>query len=77
MWGWSSRKLLEERSGLRPKQIWAILNRTTKHTVLSVADELLTAMERTDMLDFDVQVVPNPMLSQELWAERMRERGCY
>lgn len=69
---------LAQTSGLSTRRIWSIVHQETRHTGLSIADKLLTAADLSHLLqDGTLEVIPNPRMSQEMWTERMQERGCY
>lgn len=65
-------------SGVSERTIWGITSGEREHIGLSKADALLMAVELPHFLqDGTIDVIPNPRLSQERWAEYMQERGCY
>lgn len=66
-------KYLENESGQSIRKIWSILNGETKVTTYAVADAIMSALERPDLMP---AAIPNPRWSQVRWQEYMEERGC-
>ena len=64
---------LAQETGLSIRRIYGILHMETKTTTWSVADKIITAMERPDLTP---ETIPNPRWSQERWHKYMEERGC-
>lgn len=75
-YGFSARNYICEQAGIQLRSLHRVLRCESKFTSLSLADELLTAIERRDALDLDLRVVPNPAWSQERWVREMKKRGC-
>jgi len=67
---------LASQSGLAVRAINRVIYQESKFTSLSLADQILTAMERHDLLDNEINVVPNPRLTEQRFNEAMREAGC-
>lgn len=66
-------QILAQRTGVDESSIRRIRIRTYQYVSAYKADVLLVAIGRS--LN-ELQVVPNPRLSQEVWLARMKERGC-
>lgn len=69
-------EFLAEKLGVTQRRIVAIVRVEAKHTGLQMADALLSAMERSELLGLEIDVIPNPQWSQERWVRYMQERGC-
>ncbi len=66
-------KYLENETGVDVRRIWAIMKGESKVTTLVVADKIIAAIERPDLMP---EVIPNPRWNQERWLKYMEERGC-
>jgi hypothetical protein len=64
---------LEQETGIPGRRIRGIMNLETKVTTLSIADKIIAAIERPDLMP---EVIPNPRWSQERWVKYMEEHGC-
>lgn len=67
---------LADHTGINARRVSGICNGEFSMVPLSQADALLQAIEQTDFLDKEIQVVPNPNWSPERWLAYMEERGC-
>jgi hypothetical protein len=68
---------LSQRSGIPERSIARVRRLETKWTNLHIADALLTAIERPELMsDGTVNVVPNPRMSLERWIEYLAETGA-
>lgn len=67
---------LVEKSGKTDRVIWRVLNQEYKTVTLELADALLQAIERPDVLGLEVKIIPNPSWTQETYIAYMKERGC-
>jgi hypothetical protein len=76
-WHTGGIRYLSEHSGVDDRKIRGILLIEYKTTSLYVADRIISAMEETYKLtNGELEIIPNPRLTQEKWIEHMRERGC-
>lgn len=64
---------LSQETGLAKRRIWGIINLETNVTTWRVADKIIAAIERPDLMP---EVIPNPRWNQERWHKYMEERGC-
>jgi hypothetical protein len=58
------------------RMLYRILKAESKFTGLTLADQIVTIMERPDLLGNEILVVPNPYMSTETWREYAVGRGC-
>jgi hypothetical protein len=64
-------------SGVSDRRVRGLLMGEVKWVRLSIADKILTAIgESYKLANGELEVVPNPAMSQELWLLKMQERGC-
>jgi len=64
---------LAQETGMDNRRLLGIMNLETKVTTWAVADRIITAMERPDLMP---DAIPNPRWNQERWYKYMEERGC-
>ncbi len=61
-------KSVYRRAGIEQRQFLRVKNRQTKYTSLHVADAILSALERPELLhNGTVRVIPNPRWTKEKW----------
>lgn len=75
-WGFSAHRYIMEYAPIDRRGLDRVLREEYKVTSLSLADQLLRAIERTDALGNEIRVIPNPTWTQEHWIEEMKKQGC-
>lgn len=68
---------LADKVGMDESYIRRMLQGKTKYTALTLADKILTAIDRPDALsNGEVTVIPNPQWTMEKYIAYMESRGC-
>lgn len=67
---------LSEASGIPVRTINAYIRNERKYVILENVDAILQAIDKTDLLQTEITVIPNPRWTLEKYTEYMAARGC-
>jgi hypothetical protein len=67
---------LSEKTGINIRVLSGYVANYSQHVSLEKVDAILQALEKTDLMQTEITVIPNPRWTVEKYRQYMAERGC-